>query len=242
MFREEMGEGLDHLMRAAGHAAGGIGAAVGPRMEVAREQLAPTADRVRRRASRGWDSTASAFTPLTDAARGASRQAKAKGRKYVLRKEEPPPRKKWSVLAGLVAAGAAVGAIGALVLRRRRQEQWDEYDPNLPLESRGERTDRMADAKAKVGDVAEKAADKAKDVAHKISDTASRAADKIGVGADRTADHIATGADTAADRIGTTAEKAAAATAAQAAEVRDRTGSTDELITRTGSQSHNSRS
>ena len=38
-------------------------------------------------------------------------------------------------LMGLALVGAAVGAAGAFVLRKRRAAQWDEYDPSAPITS-----------------------------------------------------------------------------------------------------------
>jgi hypothetical protein len=80
LLRAELGESMDHAMRAAGYAAGGVKAAVGPRL-----------DR--------------------------------------FRSEEEKVSSRWPKLAGLLAAGALTGAVAAFVLRRRRQQQWEEYDP-----------------------------------------------------------------------------------------------------------------
>ncbi|MEK8108894.1 hypothetical protein NKG94_36790 [Micromonospora sp. M12] len=50
----ELNQGISHLMQAANHAAMGAGATVGPRVQVARSYVAPTAAKVRDRASTGW--------------------------------------------------------------------------------------------------------------------------------------------------------------------------------------------
>lgn len=133
MLRDELNESFDHALRAAGHAAGGVGAAVGPRVEVARETMLP---RVRGAAARGWGSTVAVFTPLTEAAQAKvdsrSKDPKRKARQ-VRRKAAKTSRKRWPALLGLLAGGAAVGAAGAMVLRRRRQ-QWQDIDANQSLE------------------------------------------------------------------------------------------------------------
>lgn len=41
-------------------------------------------------------------------------------------------KRRWPVLAGLLAGGAAVGAAAAIVLRRRRQ--WEGYEPDEELD------------------------------------------------------------------------------------------------------------
>lgn len=53
-------------------------------------------------------------------------------------------RKRWPMMiGGLLAAGAAVGAAGALVRRRRSRRTWDEYPtPGDPAATRTERTSK----------------------------------------------------------------------------------------------------
>jgi hypothetical protein len=45
------------------------------------------------------------------------------------KREREMARKRGFMLAGLLAMGAALGAVGALVARRRRQHSWEEYEP-----------------------------------------------------------------------------------------------------------------
>jgi hypothetical protein len=92
LFRAELGESVDHALRAAGYAAGGVKAAVGP----AKDRVRDATQRVRHR--------------------GRTEEARVSQRRV--------PR-----LAGLLAVGALMGAVTAFVLRRRRQQQWDDYDP-----------------------------------------------------------------------------------------------------------------
>ncbi|MEJ3742447.1 hypothetical protein WEI85_04015 [Actinomycetes bacterium KLBMP 9797] len=108
LVRTELGESFDHLRQAAAHAATGVGEKVGPR----------AADGVHR--MKDFSYSIGTQTPLV---------------KNSLRKKEPRmSRKRWPMLAGLLAAGAALGAAGALVMRRRKQQQWQEYDPTQAIE------------------------------------------------------------------------------------------------------------
>ncbi|MFY1635152.1 hypothetical protein ACN27F_18075 [Solwaraspora sp. WMMB335] len=143
-------------MQAATHAAGGVGASVGPRVHAARDAVAPTAARVRTSAADGMSRTMATLAPLAVAAADGARQAgratrSAKGRTM---KAAKPARMKamkakakkttftpsggkgsgrrWPLVVGVLAAGAA---IGTLVVRRRRAAQWEEYDPGQALDS-----------------------------------------------------------------------------------------------------------
>ncbi len=133
MARAELGEGFGHLRRAATHAAGGVGAAVGPRLSSAMELVGPGTDRVRGVASQGWGSTVAALTPLMDAARtGAAeagrRSAARAGMKMTKKKASRKPGKRTGILVSLVAVGVAAGAVGAMAARRRSRSRWEEYE------------------------------------------------------------------------------------------------------------------
>ncbi|MBF9131718.1 hypothetical protein I0C86_22535 [Plantactinospora sp. S1510] len=144
LAKAELGESLDHLMRAATHAASGVGAAVGPRADAARAYLSPTANMVRQTASDGWESTMTRFAPLAVAAAAAAdgaRQAgsvalKARSKKMkAMRKKNSMMRRRWPMLTGLLVAGAVAGAMGAAAMRRRGRQPWDEYDPAATLDA-----------------------------------------------------------------------------------------------------------
>lgn len=133
MMRAELGEGFDHLRQAATHAAGGVGATVGPRLSSAVDRVGPGTDRVRDVASQGWGTTVAALTPLVDAARTgateAGRQTAARARKRMTRKKRSRMSgKRTGLLVGLLAVGVAAGAAGALVARRRSRSRWEEYE------------------------------------------------------------------------------------------------------------------
>lgn len=229
-MREELSEGLDHLMQAATHAAGEVGATVGPRVNAARDRLAPKADRMRDAASQGWGTTVTALAPLAAAARegaqktgGTARRAKAKGLKAGARgaraigvKKKGPrmSRKRGFMLTGLLAAGVAAGATGALVMRRRRQQRWEEYDPNQALEDNAMRTQAVASS---------------------ARSTFDSAMDSAASGAQR----IAAGVDRAADKLTASTGKAAGKATSTAASAKEKNQQSGGVIS--GSPSHNSR-
>jgi hypothetical protein len=143
LVRAELGEGMGHFRQAANHAAGGVGAHVGPQVKAARGYVRPAA----LRAKKGWESSMVTVAPMAIAALDGARQAravarkakaskaqlnltKATGRKRSARGGSRGPR-----LAGLLAAGAAFGAVAAFALRRRNQPRWDEYDPGQALDA-----------------------------------------------------------------------------------------------------------
>ncbi|NUT31603.1 MAG: hypothetical protein HOV79_00870 [Hamadaea sp.] len=184
MAKEEFGVGWDHMVQAASHAAGGVGSAVGPRAHAVRAAISPAAGRVRSVASTGWDSTMGTLAPLVAAAREGAREAtevalkeKAKLAKMAKR-EERMKQKRIGLALGLLAAGVAVGAAAALVMKRRRSTTWEEYDPSQALESAMDKAsdtmeragDSMASAASKAGDKAEAMGDKAKNAADKAAD------------------------------------------------------------------------
>jgi hypothetical protein len=184
LFRSEMGKSFDHFMQASTHAAGGVGATVGPRMNAARSYVAPPATKVRDSATAGWASTLAALAPLVAAANDGAKQAryaaKTKNIKN-LRKKEQPKMSRWPLVAGIVAAGAAVGAAGAIAMRRRRQQQWDEYDPSKALESSSMDTtmdSKMDTAMDEAKHAATKSTDKVTGTGPSTSDSAKDAAGK----------------------------------------------------------------
>ncbi|NUT24103.1 MAG: hypothetical protein HOV77_33525 [Hamadaea sp.] len=176
LAKEEFGTGWDHMVQAASHAAGGMGSAIGPRAHAMRSMVTPAAGRVRGLASSGWDTTVSTFSPLVAAAREGAREAteaalkeKAKLAKLAKR-EERMKQKRIGLAVGLLAAGVAVGAAAALVMRRRRRSTWEEYDPSQALDTAMEST---SNALGKASDSMEKASDK-------VGDKMKSAGDKVG--------------------------------------------------------------
>ncbi|GHJ46548.1 hypothetical protein Cs7R123_38900 [Catellatospora sp. TT07R-123] len=165
LMRDEMGQSWDHFLQAATHAAGGVGHRIGP-----------TTGKMRRATSGGIDSTMSSLAPLIAAYRegaasasSTAKKAKAKARK----KESQVSHRNTKMLVGLLAAGIAAGAVGALVVRRRRQQQWSEYDPSQALESARSDSRAMVD---KVSGKTDTAIDKA---THHASKAMDKTADKL---------------------------------------------------------------
>lgn len=140
LARAELGESLGHLRQAATHAAAGIGATVGPRVDAARAHLSPAATRVRRTASDRWESTMTAIAPLAVAATEGARQAGSVARKAQSKRMRAMRKKKsmgrrWPMLTGLMIASAVAGAMGAAALRRRSRAPWEDYDPAAELDA-----------------------------------------------------------------------------------------------------------
>jgi hypothetical protein len=108
---DELIESYGHLKMAAGHVADG-----------AAERVVPSYDRARDVATRGVSTTMGSISPLYEQVRDGA--VLTRRRKRVSRK------RRWPLLVGLLAAGTAAGAIGAIAARRRRTAtQWDDYEP-----------------------------------------------------------------------------------------------------------------
>lgn len=188
LVRDELGESLDHLVRAANHAASGVGAAVGPRAYAARDYLSPTATRVRRTASDGWESAMTRVAPLAVAAAAGARQAgsvalEARSKRVkAMRKKNSMLRRRWPMLTGLLVAGAVAGAMGAVAMRRREQQHpWDEYDPAAALDTvRGDAATIMGSSAG--GAVREPGSPKSSPM-EKMTDRAGAVTEKISAGA-----------------------------------------------------------
>jgi hypothetical protein len=164
LARAEFVESMDHFRQAATHAAGGLGATVGPKvgmgMDMARDRMGsargyvisargyvgPGTNKLSQAASRGWDSTIAFVMPLADAARAGSVRAamlpesmksqatRVQIVKPVMMKKAAPTDSSnghmATAMVSIVAAGAALGATGALVARRRNRSKWAEYEPS----------------------------------------------------------------------------------------------------------------
>lgn len=109
LVRDELSESLGHARRAAGYAAGGVRAAVAPRLTPAGQRVRSAAARLER-----------------------------------TRTEDKVASRRWPKLAGLLASGALVGAFGAFILRRRRERQWESYEPMEAVQQERETATRPA--------------------------------------------------------------------------------------------------
>jgi hypothetical protein len=149
LAKAELNQSISHLVQAANHAAKGAGATVGPRVQMARGYVGPAAAIVRDRASTGWGTTLTTLAPLAAAARDGAAQAgpltrKARSKNMRITGKKKQPRRRGSMMTGLLAAGAIAGLAGAVALRRRREQQeWAEYDPTRTLEPMRDEVDSI---------------------------------------------------------------------------------------------------
>jgi hypothetical protein len=168
LARAELGEGLGHLWHAATHSAEGLGGTVGPRLRGVRTL---------------------ALVPLAAAARASVAQAGRLGKKASAKapmtKESKMARKRTKWLAGLVAAGAAVGVAGGLMARRRNRSQWDEY------ESQGRATARTDTAVSPVAGMGKQTAHDWATSSAKDTAGATTTTEKVGDPLDLTAEQFA---------------------------------------------------
>jgi hypothetical protein len=151
-MKNELGQSVDHLRRAASLAAQETGATVGPKFNAARDRVQPAATKAKDAASTGWDSALATLTPLVAAAtenvrqtgkvskksaKQAAKDNKKNAKKLERRANKAIGRKqgknKSSRLLGFALLGTAVGIGAAFAAKRRRAAQWDEYDPATPL-------------------------------------------------------------------------------------------------------------
>lgn len=173
-MRNELVESLNHLRLAASHGASGTASYLGPRYDTARnsaKSVGKSAAPATRRANRA---TAAAVMPFVVAAGRNARKGKAK----VMRQETSTRR--WPVLLGsLLAAGAAVGAAGAVIARRRaNRDQWEEYGSTR---STGGRTESLIEnakstldtGRDKVQSLAESAKERAAEMTSSSSSSSS---------------------------------------------------------------------
>jgi len=154
---DELAESYGHLRQAAGHMAGG-----------AAEKVTPPYDRARNMASKSWVGTKGAFQPMVEQMRAGAANARAD---Y---EAEHAKRNRWPALVGLLAAGAAVGAAGAMVVRRRRAAaEWEEYEP-IPAMGEGAYGEHGAGRSA-----VEKVSAGAASVAETVSSQAGKLAESL---------------------------------------------------------------
>lgn len=147
MMRQELGDSFDHLRQAAGHGAGGARVLATAGWDTTRAAMAPLVDAARtgaaealrgieksresvRQAQFGPYRTQEPFrTQEMVKSMGKMKRAATAGAKAARKEaQKSQRRRKMPVLLGILAAGAAVGTIGAIVARRRNKARWEEYD------------------------------------------------------------------------------------------------------------------
>ena len=153
-MKNELGQSVDHLKRAASLAAQETSATVGPKLNAAVDRVHPAASKVKDAASSGWDNAVATITPLVTAAtenvlhagkvsrkqaKKAAKENKKNARKLQKRANQTMGRKhrrrRGSKLLGYALLGTAVGVGAAYVAKRRKAAQWDEYEPAAPAGS-----------------------------------------------------------------------------------------------------------
>ncbi|HLU32573.1 MAG TPA: hypothetical protein VKZ74_00925 [Natronosporangium sp.] len=139
LLRSELSQTMDHAMRAAGHAAGGINEAMRPRMEAVRMAMAP---KVRDAANRGWTSTVTVLAPITEAAQA---RMMVNGKKEKKEQRRAKGRRRWPAIAGLLVSGVAMGGVAAMLLRQRReQEEAELVEPGTAAPPSGQTSEGAA--------------------------------------------------------------------------------------------------
>lgn len=141
-LRNELGQSVDHFKRAASIAASETNSTVTPRINAARDRVQPAATAARDAASQSWDSALAALTAASDNVRQAGKTTKKATRqqlksekkqalKLQKKAQKAVGRKKSRTgkLAGYALLGTAIGVGAAYVARRRREAQWEEYEP-----------------------------------------------------------------------------------------------------------------
>jgi hypothetical protein len=150
----ELAQSYGHLKLAAGHVAGGTA-----------EKVTPSYDKARNAASRGWSTTKGAFAPLYEQIQQGATNAR---REYIVAEKR---KSRWPMLMGLLAAGAAVGAAGAMVAKRRRAATWEEFEPMPEDDEFGYGTADSTPSSHKVSQGAASVADKLSAQAGKVADS-----------------------------------------------------------------------
>ena len=149
-MKNEFGQSVDHFKRAASIAAQETSATVGPKLQTAVDKMQPAAVKAKDAASSGWDSALATLTPLVNSAtdnvrhagkmsRRQAKKAAKQNKKYAkqLRNkvDKRSGKRRGSRLMGYALIGTAVGVGAAYLAKRRKANQWDEYDPATPIGS-----------------------------------------------------------------------------------------------------------
>lgn len=97
--------------------------------QVLRSELSETVSHARRAAGFAAVGVRDAVGPRLAPARQRVRSAAARLKRTRPEEEEKVSSRRWPKLVGLLTVGALVGAVGAFVLRWRREQQWESYEP-----------------------------------------------------------------------------------------------------------------
>ncbi|MGH3741905.1 MAG: hypothetical protein ACRDT1_11295, partial [Micromonosporaceae bacterium] len=128
---KELNQGVNHFRSAAAMAAEQAAERLAPAMETARdkaqEKLGPQMVKARHAAMEAWETKGKpAMSSTAGSAREMSRKAAVKARMPRKARRPEPTKPRWGRwMAGAVGVGAAVGAVSALI-SKRRAGQWHE--------------------------------------------------------------------------------------------------------------------
>ncbi|NJC68912.1 hypothetical protein HC031_04105 [Planosporangium thailandense] len=152
---------MDHLRMAGAHAAGSVAEMIAPRMDVMRERMIEPA-----------------IDKSVDMARDGARRAGVVARRATGKKPTMKARRWPRMAGGLMIAGVALGAVSAL-LARRRQRKWNEYE-STGAAITGEARSVADSARSAASSMTETAKEKAETAKEKASDVMSQMKEATG--------------------------------------------------------------
>ncbi len=151
MMRQELGDSIGHLREAATYGADGARVLAATGWHSTRAAAAPLAQAARigaAEALRGIEKSRETLrqadltpyrTEMVKSMKTMKRAAKA-GAKAARDEVRRPRRRRMPILLGVLAAGAVVGTVGAVLARRRSRALWEDYDQQAYQAAAGDRT------------------------------------------------------------------------------------------------------